>query len=147
MKNLNIPPVYLALLLTSQILAFIFLPDFNIVKFPYSLSGILFIAAGFMIAGKTRDILAKHKTTHKFDDPVHLVTEGVFSRTRNPMYSGMILFLLGFSLIFGNIFGMLTPFIFASIVNFIFIPIEEKKLEYLFGNAYFEYKNKVGRWI
>jgi protein-S-isoprenylcysteine O-methyltransferase Ste14 len=99
------------------------------------------------LVGKTRDILKKFETTHKFDTPVALVTGGVYTKTRNPMYLGMSLFLLGFAICFGNLFGLLTPVIFILIVNFKFIPFEEKMMEEKFGQEYINYKRNVGRWF
>ena len=47
--------------------------------------------------------------------------------------------------------GSLKPyagvFVFAIFMDVIFIRFEEKKLEDTFGEAWFEYKKKVRRWI
>jgi protein-S-isoprenylcysteine O-methyltransferase Ste14 len=82
-----------------------------------------------------------------FNKPDHLVTSGLFRFTRNPMYLGFALLLVGFAIGLGTA----TPFIvvaaFFVITNLWYIPYEEKKMEETFGAAYLEYKARTRRWI
>ena len=97
--------------------------------------------------GKARDLFKKHNTKLAIETSSSLVTEGPYSKTRNPMYIGMFLLLLGIAVCFANLLSMLTPLGFILAIHLIFIPKEEKLMHEAFGNQYLEYKGKVKRWI
>ncbi len=147
MKKILIPPVFLILSLILIVLFYFLLPSFNLIPFPYNYGGIIILSTGFVIMGKTRDLFRKYKTTLGFDQSSHLIKEGVFTKSRNPMYLGMFLLLLGWAVCFMNFFSILIAFDFLLLVNLIFIPKEEQLLEEEFGQEYLDYKNKVKRWV
>ena len=67
-----------------------------------------------------------------------LITKGIYSWFRHPMYLGFILWLIGFPIIFGAVFSSLLALIF--IVNILFWRnLEEKELDKRFS-SYSEYK-------
>jgi len=39
------------------------------------------------------------------------------------------------------------PILFIAIIEKLFIPVEEQKLERVFGEVYLEYKKKVRKWV
>lgn len=147
MKMLLIPPVFVIISLILIVLFYFLLPGYNWILFPYNLLGVLFVYTGFVISGKSRDLFNKYRTTIGFEKSTHLITEGVFSKTRNSMYIGMFLFLFGISICFMNIFSILTSILFIFFVRVYFIPIEEKLLSEEFGIEYEIYKQKVKRWM
>jgi len=63
------------------------------------------------------------------------------------MYLGMAAILLGFAIYLGTLVTFTFPAIFIIIIETLFIPDEERKLEKIFGEKYKEYKNKVPQWI
>ena len=76
-----------------------------------------------------------------------LVTTGIFSHCRNPLYVGNILMLLGVgilanSLVYVAIIMPLFLFIYQAIVL-----AEENFLRGKFGSAFDEYCSKVNRWL
>ena len=76
-----------------------------------------------------------------------LVVTGVFAWTRNPMYLGLALGLLGWSLWLGNFAAVvLLPVFVAYLSRFQIFP-EEQVLERHFGTEFTEYRNRVRRWI
>mgnify|MGYP001812509865 CR=1 FL=1 len=76
-----------------------------------------------------------------------LVVTGVFAWTRNPMYLGLALGLLGWSLWLGNFAAVaLLPVFVAYLSRFQIFP-EEEVLERHFGTEFTEYRNRVRRWI
>ena len=76
-----------------------------------------------------------------------LVTDGFFKITRNPMYLGMLLFLLGLSIYNGLIVGLIfLPLFVGYITYFQIIPEEDAMLEIL-GEEFKVYMKKVRRWI
>jgi len=84
---------------------------------------------------------------HTFKKPRQLVTQGLFKFSRNPIYLGFIVALIGVGAILGNVISLLGILIFFLAANFWYIPFEEKNLEKEFGTAYRNYKSLVMRWI
>ena len=76
-----------------------------------------------------------------------LVTTGVFARSRNPMYLGLLLFLIGFALQVNIVGGVPLLFLFALYLNRFQILPEERALAEKFGDEFREYSKKVRKWI
>lgn len=95
--------------------------------------------AGFLFYEKGLKIIS-------FKPQEHLIQSGPYGFSRNPLYIGIILIVLGSALIVGSVSGVI-----ASVFVFLFwnssLGDEEKQLERRFGNGYIEYKNKVSRWL
>ena len=96
------------------------------------------------------------KTFHNSDTTInplnpseasHLVTEGVFSYTRNPMYLGMVIILLGVSIYNGVYIGIIIlPCFIFYITEFQIKPEEEAMVE-IFAGDYTDYLKRVRRWL
>ncbi len=70
----------------------------------------------------------------------HLVTSGIFSKLRHPMYTGFILWITGWVLYFGAGASIIVALI--AIVNVLYWrTFEEKKLLEDYGNDYINYRN------
>ncbi len=82
-----------------------------------------------------------------FKKPEALVEKGLYRYTRNPMYVGMLLVLIGAALRFGSLSPWLVPTVFAAIIHYRFILGEELLLEHVFGKSYVDYKSRVRRWL
>ncbi len=78
--------------------------------------------------------------------PEHLVTTGIYAWTRNPMYLGHIIFLVGLSL---TLMSILAVFITGVTATWFHSRVlgDEKHLVDLFGTPYLEYQSRVKRWI
>ena len=72
----------------------------------------------------------------------NLVTTGIYSRLRHPMYLSNILFALGWALLFRGIHALLCVPIWALCYG-VLIFFEEKGLEEEYGEGYREYKRRV----
>jgi len=79
--------------------------------------------------------------------PVALIRSGPFRFTRNPMYLGMLLMLLSPAIALGSPLFLFPPIVFFGVINFVFIPFEEKVLHGSFGEAFTNYAGRVRRWI
>ncbi len=76
-----------------------------------------------------------------------LITTGLFSRIRNPMYASHIFFIMpGVCLLINNAMVFLSV-IFALIIFLILIAKEEKDLEENFQVEYLRYKTGTGRLL
>ena len=92
----------------------------------------------------------KHKTTVnpiKTDRVVSLVTSGVYQYSRNPMYVGMLLCLVGIGLYTSNPLNILFIVLFVWYMNKYQIIPEEAFLTDKFGAIYTEYMKTVRRWL
>ncbi len=77
----------------------------------------------------------------------HLVQDGIYNYSRNPMYIGLFLIYSGIGLLFG--IGWIWVFMppLGVYIRFLVIPREEAYLERRFGDAYLSYCRRVGRWF
>ena len=88
------------------------------------------------------------KTTVKpYGTSSTLVTDGVFRLSRNPMYLGMLLMLLGLWLYLGTVSPFFPIPIFTILMDRVFIRPEEAMLRTTFGDQYEAYRHTVRRWI
>lgn len=78
--------------------------------------------------------------------PRALVRDGPYRHTRNPMYLGVLSVLLGVVFYLGSPYYLLSAAGFFLVVDKLFVPYEEAKLEHLFGDDYVRFKHNVGRW-
>ncbi len=82
-----------------------------------------------------------------FKNVTALVTTGIYRYTRNPMYLGMALVLLGTALLLGSMAGLIVVPLFMVIIQTRFIQAEEEMLRELFGDDYKNYCARVRRWL
>lgn len=76
-----------------------------------------------------------------------LVIAGIYHYTRNPMYLGMLLLLLSWSVYLASLWALLlVPFYVLYLNRFQIVP-EERALFALFGTAYADYMARVRRWL
>lgn len=76
-----------------------------------------------------------------------LVTSGVYRLTRNPMYLGLSVTLLGWAAFLSNPLALLAVPLFVLYINRLQIKPEERALSSRFGADYATYKEKVRRWL
>lgn len=76
-----------------------------------------------------------------------LITSGVYSFVRNPVYSAFIFIFTGSLLLTANYFLLILPFIFWAFLTILMKNTEEKWLKNEFGKEYEIYLKKVNRVI
>lgn len=74
-----------------------------------------------------------------------LVRKGIFRFSRNPIFLGMMLTLLGLFLVIPNALTLLT-FVIGVVLIQIQVRLEEEFLSRMHGEEYEEYKRRVRRW-
>ncbi|MDG2007009.1 MAG: isoprenylcysteine carboxylmethyltransferase family protein [Alphaproteobacteria bacterium] len=123
----------------------------NPIKFPnIEIIGGLILLLGVVTAVLATLLFKKDKTTVNPRNPektTTLVTNGIFSITRNPMYLGLFFSISSTILFFGSWFGIIILMFFVWYINKFQIIPEEEAMEKLFGGKYSEYRQKVRRWI
>jgi protein-S-isoprenylcysteine O-methyltransferase Ste14 len=100
---------------------------------------IIFAAAGRFVAAGT-NIPPTLPTTA-------LVVDGIYRRTRNPLYLGSTLIYLGLGVAAASLWGIGLVVPLLWVINTGVIAREERYLERKFGDAYRGYKGRVRRWI
>lgn len=78
--------------------------------------------------------------------PERIIDTGIYRYTRNPMYLGHLIFLLGLAILFWSWFGLIV--LAARAVWFHSrVLYDEARLEKIFGADYTAYRARVKRWI
>lgn len=148
-KLRNIIPV--GTLIISIVLAYFLdslFPIFEIIPPPFNRSGWIFVVLGFgMVIFSAFTLLSKRTTLYPAGSPSFLVTEGPFAFSRNPIYLGDLMIAAGAAIILSSLSSFFVPILFFVVLNNFVIPLEEKRLAQIFGEAYDKYKNRVHRWL
>ena len=114
-----------------------------------SFGGLLLIAVGLTLVALTIHHFATlgKGTLAPWDPPRHLVVRGIYRHVRNPMISGVLLVVVGESLLFeSGAVGLWAVTVFA--INAVYSPlVEEPGLLARFGEDYRVYKQHVPRWL
>lgn len=147
-KRKIIPPVYLFAALLLMWLTHRYIPIFQYVYEPVAYLGIIAVLFGITMAGISAGMFKRAGTgLEPFDEATVLVTSGFYRVSRNPMYMGMFLMLLGVAFLMGSIGALLPILIFILIIRNNFVLGEERFMQATFGQQYLQYKSEVRRWI
>jgi protein-S-isoprenylcysteine O-methyltransferase Ste14 len=149
MKNKKIlPPTYFICSIFIIIILHLLIPLAQIINFPYNLIGLIPLSiSGILNLWAYRNLRRIATTVNPFEYSTSLVITGVYRISRNPMYLGMTLFLLGESLLLGSLTPFFISIFFGFLMNYKFILVEEKMLEGKFQSAFINYRQEVRRWI
>lgn len=117
-------------------------------RFPAAIAGAVAFVAGFaLLATATRKFAVIGTPIAPNQPTKFIVSGGVYDFSRNPMYLGMVLMLLGLGLVSDSLWLLLlVPFSFYAVTK-LAIEREEAYLAKRFGQEYLEYKRRVRRWI
>ena len=148
---MGVGPAYVVSIILLSILAMI--ADTTLLHLPHPTSalleifllivGLLFILSGLLIYF----FAIKAKITRSIKENT-LVTHGVYSIVRNPIYSAWLFICTGTLFLYGNLYLALTLFlIFWLSLTILMKYTEEKWLTELYGEAYLEYCKKVNRCL
>jgi protein-S-isoprenylcysteine O-methyltransferase Ste14 len=76
-----------------------------------------------------------------------IVESGPYRFSRNPIYLGMFLALIGFAMAFDNPWLLMILVPFALVIRYGVVAREEVYLERKFGDVYRGYRSRVRRWL
>jgi protein-S-isoprenylcysteine O-methyltransferase Ste14 len=90
-----------------------------------------------------------HTTINPYrpENATTLVTSGVYAWTRNPMYLGLSLLLLGWAINLGTLTPLVLALLFIPLIRHVQIRPEERALRARFGEDYARYCQRVNRWL
>ena len=109
-----------------------------------------FAACGFGLAAMAMTAFRRVRTTIspvKVEKASSMVTMGVYGRTRNPMYLGLIFVLTGWTIYLAAPWAILGPVLFVLFTTRFQIVPEERVLTAKFGSEYTDYQARVRRWL
>jgi protein-S-isoprenylcysteine O-methyltransferase Ste14 len=112
--------------------------------------GSFMIIIGLIIIFSAIILFKKYQTTLTPLNPSNatkLITDGIYKFSRNPMYLGLLLVLLGISIIINLTGGVFLIPLFILYLNFFQIIPEENAMIDLFKDEFLDYKKNVRRWI
>jgi protein-S-isoprenylcysteine O-methyltransferase Ste14 len=143
-----IPPVYLLAAVILMVLLHRFAPVRQLIQWPWRWVGVAVIVGGLMFGFSAVALFRRHRTTLRPGQAsTMLVDRGPFRVTRNPMYLGMTIALVGVALLLGSATPWAVVPLFAWVINRNVIPLEERMLLGAFGDDYARYQARVRRWI
>jgi protein-S-isoprenylcysteine O-methyltransferase Ste14 len=147
-KRKIIPPVYLVLSLVLMWLCHRFIPIRQYIDEPVAYLGVTLVLFGITMAAVSAAKFKLLKTgLEPFDEATVLVTTGFYRVTRNPMYMGMFMMLIGVAVLMGSLGAWLPVPLFVLVIRNNFVLGEERFMEAAFGQQYRDYKANVRRWI
>ena len=143
-----LPPVWFFLSIIVMIGLHFWLPVKQLLFPPLTYLGMVAIATGIGMVLFCAYLFRQKDTTIKpFQESSCLVKEGIFNYSRNPIYLGMIIVLIGLWIVEGSLTPLLIIPVFTWLIQELFIKQEEKMLLDKFGEEYQAYKTSVRRWI
>jgi len=149
--ELKIPPLILAVIVAAAMGAIAWLtPQFILpITFTY-LPAAIFICGGLIVMFAGAFAFRRAQTTlnpTKIDTASSLVTAGIFGVSRNPMYLGMAMILVGLGFYLSHALAFLGPVLFVLFINRFQIVPEERMMTELFGDEFAAYQTAVRRWV
>ena len=143
-----LPPTYFLMAPVGMILLHFLWPLGRYLSFPLTLLGLVPLLIGVLLNLVADREFKRHATTVKpFEQSSALVTAFPFSLSRNPMYLGVALMLLGVAMLFGTISPLIPVVVFSILMDVMFVRTEERMLAETFGNEWERYRLQVRRWI
>ena len=109
----------------------------------------VFLFACFLTLGFTAiHALRRHDTSaNPYHPTARLVTSGIYSRTRNPIYAAFVAFVLAFAPAANSFWYLLAAGLLVALLHFGVVKPEEQYLRRRFGSAYDSYRQHVRRWL
>lgn len=142
------PPAYLLIAVILTVVLHFAFPIMTVIPAPWTLLGIIPVVVGIVINFNADQIFHKADTAVcPFESSSTLVTYGPYRFTRNPMYLGFVLVLIGVSIVMGSLTPYLMAIAFAVLMDRKFIQMEEQKLAVQFGVEWKTYKSHTRRWL
>lgn len=146
-RNVHPPVVALLFIATAYVLGrfipapFVVPPVLQYVGLGLAFIGFLLGMGALLELRKARTTLDPHGSSRR------VVTSGIYRLTRNPIYLGFLLMVVGLPLNSGLIWGIVVAPLYIIMMNRLVIEQEEAYLERKFKDQYTDYHSRVRRWL
>ncbi|MFP4327330.1 MAG: methyltransferase family protein [Paracoccaceae bacterium] len=150
LKWLDMPPVWLAGFLALAWAQSVALPlglSFGQSLVPDLLGGLM-VGGGVLLMTLAAFEFRRARTTivpHRI--PSAMITSGIYTRTRNPIYLGDALILAGFVLFWDAVPSLVLVPLFVWVIERRFILPEEDRMRRTFRAEFARYERRVRRWV
>ncbi|MFX1416653.1 MAG: methyltransferase family protein [Promethearchaeota archaeon] len=146
-----ISPIYIFDIDRQIVIDFFTFPT-DIIPQPYNLVGVLLIPVGMLLVAWANYALLHIgkiglRNREPMQKPSTLVLAGPYRFSRNPIYLGVLLMLLGLVIVWSSLVAFLCLVAVYVVCRNIFIRREEIILEEEFGDEYRDFKDRVRRWL
>jgi protein-S-isoprenylcysteine O-methyltransferase Ste14 len=111
------------------------------------IGGVVFAAAFALVIWAITTIRRAGTAVETVKPTTAIVSSGPFGFTRNPIYLGMLLGLVGIAIAFNTLWIIVTLIAFYFVLRYGVVAREEAYLEGKFGRGYLDYKDRVRRWV
>ncbi|ALK08881.1 methyltransferase family protein [Blastochloris viridis] len=143
-----LPPVLVAASVAAMVALHLVAPGPAVVAGAARWLGVAAMAGGFGLALAVSRLFARRAANiNTFKAPTALVTDGPFRVSRNPIYLGFSVFLLGLAVALGGALPFAVVMAFVVVADRWYIPFEEAAMRRAFGAAYADYARRVRRWL
>ncbi len=144
------PPIYAVLTALAMWALDSYVPILQLLAAPWHRFGLGLIALALLADLWSLWLFLRARTTPnpmKPQNSSQLVTAGLYRYTRNPMYLGMLIMLVGWAIYLGSLSPWLMLPLFVWVINTQQILPEEAFLAQKFGASYQAYRQSVPRWL
>jgi protein-S-isoprenylcysteine O-methyltransferase Ste14 len=147
--RVKVQPVFLALIHIVTALVLRWLIPLPLVVPPVLASmGFVLVILGFLLGMAALLAFRRGRTTSAPGHlAVRLITSGIYRFSRNPIYLGFLLMLIGIPLNGGSYWGLFLAPVMVTLFGRLVIEQEEEILAKRFGDEYGKYRAQVRRWI
>ena len=147
-RRAPLPPVVLALGLILMTALHVLAPGPRLSASPLRWLGLLPLCAGIALNLAADSLIKRHGTTVRpFEESAALVTGGVYRLSRNPMYLGFVLLVLGVAVLLGSLGPFVVVVAMPFVLKALYVRTEEAMLAERFGAEWAAYRARVRRWI
>ena len=149
--ELKVPPPLVALLVA--LLMWLVADAMGSVEVPFAYrtsAAVALVLAGLAIRLAAQVTFWRAGTTINPTKPGHtsaVVSSGIYRHTRNPMYLGRAVQLLGWGAFLASPIAVLLVSLYVAYVDRFQVAAEERALRARFGAEYEAYQSKVSRWL
>jgi len=140
--------MYLLIAIIVMVALHLLFPEMLIIPPLWNLLGLIPLVLGVAINLVADNAFHRANTTVKpFEESSALITSGAFRISRNPMYLGFVLILIGIAVLMRSLTPYLVVIAFAILLDRMYITVEERMLAEKFGPEWEAYKKKARRWL
>ncbi len=109
--------------------------------------GVPVLLAGLALIGWSTSWFRRKRTTiMPGEQPTALIVEGPYRINRNPIYTGLVLIVLGYGLMLGALSAVVPALLLGWVIDRRFVRGEEAALAAAFGEAARDYFRSTRRW-
>jgi protein-S-isoprenylcysteine O-methyltransferase Ste14 len=144
----TMPTTYLFISIVVMVTLHFLFPAMRIIPRLWNLLGLVPLALGVIINLVADQAFHQANTTVRpFEESSALITHGIFRVSRNPMYLGFVLTLIGIAVLMGSLTPCGVVLAFAILIDRMYITAEERMLAEKFGAEWEKYRQSTKRWV